>query len=80
MMVADREKGKPVVESFAGSRRVVVGVVFLRSCFRLKSVQSREEVLDVCGKLVARDIFRRPSQRSADAREEVDVLDACGVL
>src|SRR5262245_2145092 len=37
-------------------------------------------MLDIGGEFLARDIFRRPSQGFADASEEVDVVDSCGVL
>jgi len=45
-----------------------------RSCF--EAVESAEKVLDVSGKFLARNIFRRPSERCADAIEEVDVVNA----
>ena len=43
---------------------------------RFEAVKSVEEVLDVRGKFLARDIFRRPSERRTDAIEEVDVVNA----
>ena len=43
---------------------------------RFEAVESAEKVLDIRGKLLARNIFRRPSERRADAIEEVDVVNA----
>jgi len=43
---------------------------------RFKAVESVEKALDVRGKFLARDIFRRPSERRTDAIEEVDVVNA----
>ena len=64
----------------ADSRRVVVGVVFFRFRFCLKAIQLSEEVLDFGRKLLARDVFCCPSQRLADVREEIHVINAGGVL
>ena len=36
-------------------------------CSRFEAVEPVEKVLDVRGKFLARDIFRRPSERRADA-------------
>jgi hypothetical protein len=43
---------------------------------RFEAVEPVEKVLDVRGKFLARDIFCRPSERRADAIEEVDVVNA----
>jgi hypothetical protein len=56
--------------------RLVGGMSPLCSRSRFEAVKSVEEVLDVRGKFLARDIFRRPSERRADAIEEVDVVNA----
>ena len=56
--------------------RLVGGMSPLCSRSRFEAVEFVEEVLDVRGKFLARDIFRRPSERRADAIEEVDVVDA----
>jgi len=43
---------------------------------RFEAVESVEKVLDVRGEFLARDIFCRPSERRADAIQEVDVVNA----
>ena len=63
------------------SRRVVVDdPLSLKALSRVQSIQSRQEVLDIGGKFLARDILRCPSQRFPDAIEEVDVVNSCGVF
>ena len=57
-------------------RCVVAGMSALCSRSRFEAVESAEKVLDVRGKFLARDIFCRPSERRADAIQEVDVVNA----
>ena len=62
------------------SSGIFVGPLVFRFSSRFKTIEPSEQVFDVGGKILPGNVFCCPSQRRADAGEEVNVVKAGGVF